>query len=304
MVKPDRCERGRARRTAASVLAGVVAAVLTSGAAAAELQDRTREAYDKYLSEARILFLKRANGEWADDGVGRSVLRDRSLVGRPGREDGILNVPGGLVHHWVAAGFIPDVTLGQVLHVSRAYADYQRFYRPVIASTIISREGDVYRVLLRIKEGAGPVTAILDIRSTVSYYYPDARRAYAVSVSEEIRQLQDAGGANERLLPPGRDSGYLWRAATLSIFVERDGGVYVELQTLGLSRRFPPLLAWVVEPIARRLGRKSAEGALAELRAAVLSIAPAGAGSLPDEPSRPLFPSAGENAFDPEGDSR
>src|SRR3989304_2281380 len=115
MVKPDRSERGRARRTAASVLAGVVAAVLTSGAAAAELQDRTREAYEKYLSEARILFLKRANGEWADDGVGRSVLRDhRSLVGRPGREDGILSVPGGLVHHWVAAGVIPAVPLGQV----------------------------------------------------------------------------------------------------------------------------------------------------------------------------------------------
>ena len=41
------------------------------------------------------------------------------------------------------------------------------------------------------------------------------------------------------------------------------------METLGLSRGFPPFLAWFIEPIARRLGRKSIERSLEEFIAAV-----------------------------------
>ena len=34
--------------------------------------------------------------------------------------------------------------------------------------------------------------------------------------------------------------------------VQLDEGVYVEMETLGLSRRFPRMLGWIIEPIARR----------------------------------------------------
>jgi hypothetical protein len=43
------------------------------------------------------------------------------------------------------------------------------------------------------------------------------------------------------------------------------------METLGLTRRFPPLLGWVLEPIAKRLGRKSVETSLEEFRTAVLA---------------------------------
>ena len=33
----------------------------------------------------------------------------------------------------------------------------------------------------------------------------------------------------------------------------------IEMETIGLSRSFPPMLGWFIEPIARRLGRKSVE---------------------------------------------
>jgi hypothetical protein len=36
-----------------------------------------------------------------------------------------------------------------------------------------------------------------------------------------------------------------------------------------LSRRFPAMLGWVIEPIARRLGRKSVETFLREFRDAL-----------------------------------
>ena len=48
-----------------------------------------------------------------------------------------------------------------------------------------------------------------------------------------------------------------------------EGGVFVIMETLGLSRRFPVGFGWIIEPIARRLGRKSVESTLSEFATAV-----------------------------------
>jgi len=104
---------------------------------------------------------------------------------------------------------------------------------------------------------------------TVRYVRLTAARVYALSDATEIREVRNAGRPDEQLLPPGRDRGYLWRASTFSYFEQRHDGVYVEMDTLGLSRGFPPLLGWIIEPIARRLGRRSIERSLAEFQMAV-----------------------------------
>lgn len=257
----------------------VFALMLTSRAivpvAAAELQERTLRAYRTYLQDVSEAFMRRVqNGDawWTADAKMAQQLQRSGVVGRPAREDGIIDVPGGLVHHWVGVAFIPDVRLTTVVTVSQTYADYATIYRPVIASQLLSRDGDTYRVLLRVKEGARMVSAVLDIWSVVQYGQGD-RRAFVVSEASEIRQVQHAGQPDERHLPAGRDSGYLWRASTFSRYLERDEGVYVELETLGLSRDLPPLLGWVIEPIARRLGRASVEGSLNDFRQAVFRLA-------------------------------
>ena len=81
--------------------------------------------------------------------------------------------------------------------------------------------------------------------------------------------MEDFGKPSESLLPVGRDSGYLWRAHTLTHFVAEKDGVFIVMETLGLSRRFPPFTGWIIEPIARRIGRKSVEGSLTEFLAAI-----------------------------------
>jgi hypothetical protein len=113
------------------------------------------------------------------------------------------------------------------------------------------------------------LSATLDVTSTIRYERLDASRAYDVSMSTEILEVKNAGRPNEQHLPAGRDSGYLWRAAALTRFVEADGGVYMEMETIGLSRPYPPMLGWLIEPIARRIGRRSVEDSVAEFRAAV-----------------------------------
>jgi len=72
-------------------------------------------------------------------------------------------------------------------------------------------------------------------------------------------------------LPAGRDSGYLWRLDMFTAFVELPDGVYVERETLGLSRTIPAMLGWFIKPIARRLGRKSVVRSLQEFQTATVA---------------------------------
>jgi hypothetical protein len=50
---------------------------------------------------------------------------------------------------------------------------------------------------------------------------------------------------------------------------ERDGGVYIELEAMVLSRDIPAALRWVVDPIVRRVSRSSLETSLQQTADAV-----------------------------------
>ncbi len=153
-------------------------------AAAADLEERTTRAYDRYAEEITRRFLERARGRAASLssdalpgsgplsgsgpllGSGR-VPRDGEAVIRPGGEDGIIALPGGLLHHWMGASFIGGATLEEALGVSYAYDRYHEVYKPVIASKLLGRDGDTYRVLLRIRESAAGLSAVLDVTARV-----------------------------------------------------------------------------------------------------------------------------------------
>jgi hypothetical protein len=236
-----------------------------ASASAADLQPPTATAYHAYVEQAREMFLQRVAHATAPETHGRTGL----LFARPARRDGIIGVDGGLIHHWIGATFIDGVTLQRVLHVSMEYNSFSTMYKNVLASRQLAHEGNRYRVLVRLKEEGSGISAVVDITSTVDYSYPGERTAIALSTSDEIRQVLNAGRGDEQLLPAGHDSGYLWRADTFSYMVETGNGVYVETETIGLSRPFPRGFAWFIKPIARRLGRKSVETSLLEFAAAI-----------------------------------
>ena len=254
---------GYGHRATAWCLTGAVC-LTPPPAAAADLQAGTAQAYEKYASDRTRDFLARAMKAAATtrrcDGV---------ITARAGSGDGILTIPDGLIHHWLAIAFVRGATMKQAEMVARDYAAYSRIYTNVVSTRVLSRKDDSYRVLIRLKEGEAGINAVLDVRSAVDYRTQADGSVTAVSRSEEIREVENAGRSNETLLPAGRDSGYLWRAHTLTHFAAERDGILVVMETIGLSRRFPRGLGWLIEPIARRLGRKSVEGSLGEFAAAV-----------------------------------
>ena len=250
-------------------------AVVSASVAAAVLTDATVRDYSAYAERARQAFVKRLTEPVGAAPADRSALRANQVIARAAEGDGVQKVEGGLIHHWRAMVFISGVTLDQVLSVSRAYADYPKVFHPVLSATVLADQGDVLRVRFRMKESAGGLTATFDVTSTIRYERLDPSRAYDVSTSDEILEVKDAGEPDERHLPAGRDSGYLWRGAALTRFVAADGGVYMEMETIGLSRPFPSMLGWLIEPIARRVGRRSVEASVQEFRTAVRMRFPA-----------------------------
>jgi hypothetical protein len=237
----------------------IVACLIGSAARpahAAELELRTSQAYDAYLEGVRRAFLAPDR-----NATQTAVERDGGVSVNPGAQDGIIAVPGGLIHHWVGRIFVRDLALRAVVETSRAYSAYNTVYKSIIASRVVGREADTYRVLMRIKEGEAGVNAVLEIRSTVQYLTGSNGSVLALSSADEIREVQNDGERRERLLPAGLDRGYLWRANTFSRFVSQNDGVYIETETLGLSRRFPVLLGWIIEPIARRVFFRSFDNA-------------------------------------------
>lgn len=249
----------------------LAALALTAGrAVAADLTEPASRAYANYVTKAQAAFIDRATRPSSDRGES-AVRRDETPLTRPGGGDGILDVPGGLIHHWRGEIFIPGVTLDRVIAVSRAYHDYPAIYRPVSAATVLSEDKGVVRVQFRMRSSAGGLSATLDVRTRVEYVRVDERRAHSVSFAEEIREVKDPGRPNERRLPEGHDSGYLWKAATFTRLVAVEGGVWLEMETIGLSRGLPSMLGWLIEPIARRLGRSSVGDSLREFHQAMLA---------------------------------
>jgi hypothetical protein len=253
------------------LLVAIVVGVTGSTVLAATLTSAAAKAYVDYLDRARRSFLARVMLPVGDDASARAALhRDETIV-RPAGGDGIQTMPDSLIHHWRGAIFIHNTTLSQSLSLSRAYREYPTIFKPVVAAAVLSDGGDALRVQFRMRQSAGGITGTIDVWSDIRYGTLDSTHAYVVSTSDTIREVKDAGRPSEGYVPPGQDRGYLWRAATFTRFVEADGGVYMEMETIGLSRGFPLLLGWAIEPFARRIGRGSVENSMQEFRRAVLT---------------------------------
>jgi hypothetical protein len=124
--------RLRLFRWAASLPFLIAAFLLAFPANAANLKPETVSAWDNYVDRAQSDLQRRMQ-------LGGCFLRtmesaDRAervhageIVVAPAPGPNPRNVPGGLIHHWMGAMFIPDRTIEQIVSVTRNYDRYKDY---------------------------------------------------------------------------------------------------------------------------------------------------------------------------------
>lgn len=181
-------------------------------------------------------------------------------------------VPGGLIHHWVGVVFISGANLTQTLALLQGYDEHSRIYAPrVLRSKLIEHNDDDFKVFLRLRE-TKIVTVVLDTEYDVHYVRLDSTRAYSRSYSTRVAEVDGAGQLGELEKPIGDDSGFLWRLNSYWRFWERDGGVYVQLEAISLTRDIPDGLGWLIRPFVTGIPSESLVFTLNRTREALNQI--------------------------------
>ena len=100
----------------------------------------------------------------------------------------------------------------------------------------------------------------------------DSHRGYNVADTVQLQEIENYGRSNQRLLPPDTGNGFIWRLHSIARYEQRDGGVYLELEAVALTREIPSSLRWLVSRVANRLSRNSLTTSLRQTRDAVTSM--------------------------------
>jgi hypothetical protein len=152
--------------------------------------------------------------------------------------------------------FVQGASGEEVVALLTDYDRHQDLYPEVIAGKVLRREGMKIRSSLRLlKEKV--FTVVLDTEHDVEVLRGRDRRWQLRSRSARIQEIRDAGKPDEKMLPVGQDSGFLWRLNAYWSIQEGDGGVYVECRSVTLTRGVPLGLGWIVKPFTWSLPRDS-----------------------------------------------
>jgi len=180
-----------------------------------------------------------------------------------------IETPGGMIHHWLAAVFVPGATLQQTLALMEDYNHHQDIYKPeVVRSRLLSRQDNDFKIFYRLRKKK-VITVTLDTNHDVHYFELDSKHWYSRSYSTRIAEVADAGTPNEREKPVGHDGGFLWRINSYWKFEEKDGGVYIECESISLTRDIPSGLGWLIKPFVTSIPKDSLRMTMDSTRAAL-----------------------------------
>src|SRR5437016_4757416 len=114
---------------------------------AASLDPATLKTWEQYIESANGRMEQRLSPGnvflWVDEEPERlAKVRAGEIVVSPVGPQNPKKVPSGLIHDWVGAAFIANVTLPDVLQVVRDYGRYKDIYLPTVIDTRVTDTGE------------------------------------------------------------------------------------------------------------------------------------------------------------------
>jgi hypothetical protein len=178
-------------------------------------------------------------------------------------------LPGALLHHWRGTAFAAGVKAADFERVMRDFNHYPQYFSPqVVQAKVLAQKGDHMQAILRVRQKHG-MTVVMDTVYDIVFGRLDARHGYSLSRSTKISEIDAAGTAQERAMSRSEEHGFLWRLNTYWSYEERDGGLYLQIESVSLTRSIPRGLGWAVGPFVESVPRESLEFTLRSVCKAV-----------------------------------
>jgi hypothetical protein len=195
-------------RSTAAVAAVILLIVGATPGSSAELKPQTVAAFDRYVQVTEQRMNDAPQFLWVDGlpaSQQRAVLEalrrgelviDRLTTRQSGKE---IDIPDGMVHHWIGVVFVPGATVDKALSLLQDYDHHAQIYAPAVAvSKLLSRDGNNFRVYLRFmmkKVITVVVNSEHDARFTREA--PIVRRAVSTALASPKSRRRDTSGARK-----------------------------------------------------------------------------------------------------------
>jgi hypothetical protein len=235
--------------------------------------------FDAYVSklESRLAEQHRSSGSFlADVGSNAQIdarLRKGDLVIDQLTPAGEADLHGGLLHHWRGTAFIPKATAADFERLMKDFNAYpQRFAAQVLKAQVDSpQSGSVpnhFAASMRVRQHH-VITVVMDTTYDVTYGRLDAQHGYSSSRSTKIAEIASPGAKDEHALSASEEHGFLWRLNSYWSYEERDDGLYIQIESVSLTRSIPTGLGWIIGPYVKSVPRESLEFTLRSARDAL-----------------------------------
>ena len=235
-------------------MVGLVAAL----AALPAMAQPGREAmagFDQYVQrvETRLAAERRPDGRFLAAAPAGARAGGGNVALEQLTPDGGEELPGALLHDWRGTAFVPGATAAQFETLLRNFGEYPRVFAPQVARTWVLPDGDVKMRVVQTHV----ITVVLDTTYRVSFGARDALHGYSTSRSTQVAEIENAGTSHEQALTAAEAHGFLWRMNTYWSWEQRDGGLYLQIETVSLTRGVPAGLGWAVRPFIESVPRES-----------------------------------------------
>jgi hypothetical protein len=248
----------------ASVL-GILVGLGSIQAGWAEAPQKALSAFNTYVNkvESRLAQQHRSVARFLADEGGKTdegLRQGEVIIEKLTPDKG--EVPGGMLHDWRGTAFVKGAKAADFERLMKDFTSYPQRYSPqVMQAGIVSprkRDPDHFTATMRVKQ-KHVITVVLDTTYDVTYGRLDPKHGYSMSRSSKITEIEDAGTEKERALAPDKEHGFLWRLNTYWSYEERDGGLYMQIESISLTRGIPAGLGWMIGPFVESVPRDSLE---------------------------------------------
>jgi hypothetical protein len=232
-------------------------------------------AFNAYIGrlEARLAQQHRSPNTFiapvASGAEGEGRLRRGELIIENVPPSGASDLPGAILFHRRGTAFASGAKAADFERLVKDFNAYPQRYAPqVLQSKILAGQGDRFQATMRVRQ-VHIITVVMDMAYDIAFGHLDAQHGYTIAHSTNISEIDAPGTRNERALGPDEAHGFLWRLNTYWSYEERDGGLYMQIETVSLTRSIPRGLAWAVEPFVESVPRESLEFTLRATRNAL-----------------------------------